>query len=128
MYADYIYYCSEFFGNKIDEKDFPRLAMRASEYIDYLTLGKAKKYTKDDQVKKACCAIAEQYAALEMVAESVLSGEIASESVGEHSVTYRSSADTSAQAKAQCKEAASRYLAETGLLYRGIGKCTHRIP
>lgn len=148
IYADYDYYVNSYFGNSIQEGDFPRLALRASQYIDYITQGKAKKLAavglEDDSdaltsVKMCCCALAEQYQAVDTakaLAQKNLSAgmedgaEIQSETVGSWSRSYRSGGD-SAQAAAQAAEAgkaallstARQYLAQTGLLYRGGGCC-----
>lgn len=66
VYADYEFYKTEYFGVAISEADFPRLARRASSYIDYITMGRASGYSVDDAVKMACCAIAEEYQLPEM--------------------------------------------------------------
>ena len=42
-YADYTYYTDTFLGTAVKESDFPRLALRASSYLDYYTMGKAAK-------------------------------------------------------------------------------------
>ena len=41
VYADYDFYTNEYFGRAISEDDFPRLALRGSQYIDYITQGRA---------------------------------------------------------------------------------------
>ena len=50
IYADYEFYKTEYFGVAISEADFPRLARRASSYIDYITMGRASGYSADDAV------------------------------------------------------------------------------
>ena len=39
-YADYTYYAGIYMGS-VSEEDFPRLAVRASSFLDYYTMGKA---------------------------------------------------------------------------------------
>lgn len=136
VYADYAYYINHF-SPYVSESDFPKLAERASSYLDYYTRGKAAGYTADDAVKLACCALAEQYqlidsarSAAKKALETAASagGELQSQSVGSWSRTYRSGGDSAKQATeaAQAAQAAlaavaRQYLAHTGLLYRGRG-------
>jgi hypothetical protein len=47
-------------------------------------------------------------------------GEISSESVGSHSVTYRSGLAQADSLEAVMRKAVTAYLATTGLLYRGV--------
>lgn len=127
MYADYTYYTDAFYGNVIDEDSFPRYAMRATEFIDYFTMGKAKDNQDLDAVKKCCCALAEQYSAINAAriaaaAKVTEDGIIASESVGSHSRSFRSGADGQqavTEAEKELTNIARRYLLPTGLLYRG---------
>ena len=125
IYADYSYYTGTYYGNMIPEADFMRCAARASDYIDRLTLDRASAYVEahpeDEKVKKACCAAAEQYYMIGIARENAAAdgGEIASESVGSHSVTYRSAAESEANLEAVLHKAVTSYLATTGLLYRG---------
>ena len=130
-YADYGFYVTKYYGSQLDEDSFTRLALRASDYINYITFGKAEKLKDDDPnmvaVKKCCCALAEQFAAVEKARAAVVStirsdGEIQSETVGAHSRTFRSGADTAqtvAATQAELGNIAKRYLLPTGLLYRG---------
>lgn len=142
MYADYEFYTDEFFGVAISYDDFPRLSSRASDFLDYYTRGKAAKVPESDTVTllalaKACCAVAEQMQIDDrnkeiaaMVSASALAsgtGEIKSETVGSHSVSYATSADYGRgsaanalrDARAAYADIASVYLVNTGLLYRG---------
>lgn len=144
IYADYDYYLNEYYGRAIQAKDFMRLALHGSQYIDYITRGRASARGDLEAVKMCCCALAEQYqgidAAVELARESLAAGaadggvEVSSETVGSWSRTYRSRgeiAQAAAQLSAQAEEAgrsalldtARRYLAPTGLLYRGGGRC-----
>ena len=134
-YADYSYYTTTYGGNAISSSDFTRLAERSSDYIDYLTFGKAKTMDDDDRVKKCCCAIAEKIALLDSVQSAVTSGiasavenggEITSETVGEWSVSKKSGLSAAESAKSyqetvnkEMSNIARRYLLSTGLLYRG---------
>ena len=135
IYADYAYYTDEFYGDAIPEESFVRCAARASDYIDQITMNRAKDYValhpdKSGPVKKACCALAEQYMQIsEAKARTMVEGgEVASESVGGHSISYRSSIDTAAALEADLRKIVISYLGFTGLLYRGIPNVhtTHR--
>ena len=137
-YADYAYYTGTYLGNAISNTDFPRLSLRASDFIDYYTRGKAAKATDEAVVaalSKACCAIAEQMqidernraiaAQTATAALSSGSGEVKSETVGSYSVSYTTGADYAKAADTARAESAAygsialRYLSNTGLLYRG---------
>lgn len=134
-YACYMYYAATYGGNAISEEEFPRLAERASEFIDYLTFDKAKTMVDDDRVKKCCCAIAEKMALLDSANSAIRSGiesaianggEITSETVGEWSVSKKSGLSAAESAKSytdavnkEIGDVARRYLLSTGLLYRG---------
>jgi len=139
-YADYDFYKNEYFGASIEEADFPRLALRGSQYIDYITQGRAQARSQLEAVKMACCILAEQYQVIEMTqalaqkslgnALSSPEGELSSQSVGDWSKSYlsggdsaQSAANAAAAAQSELYAIAQRYLGMTGLLYRGIGRC-----
>lgn len=140
-YADFDFYKSMYGGTAIAEQSkFDAMALRASVYLDYITMGKAKNVPELEAVKLACCALAEQYqaiAALYAGASAAFEAESAgmqSQSVGSYSVTYRdpgdsarASMETAAELNNGLKTIAMQYLAHTGLLYRGGGfcGCTH---
>ena len=136
VYADYNYYTNIYWGNSITEENWPRMATRASAFLDYATMGRAQKHADMDAVKIACCAVAESYqiidsaqalanqsltASLESVTKS--SGELQSQTVGSWSKTYKSGGSSASEAlgvTANAQEtlmaAARMYLAGTGLL------------
>lgn len=123
MYADYEYYTSTYIGGALTEEEFVRAATRASSFLDYFTRGKAKDYT-GDELKMCCCALAEQYQIIENAqAQSVSGDELQSQTVGSWSKTYRSGTETAEAAREALAGIATRYLAHTGLLYRGGGCC-----
>lgn len=132
-YADYTYYSGTYMGT-VSEEDFPRLAVRASSYLDYYTRDKAKDNAELDAVKMCCCALVDVYKLIETAKElankdmtaGLSSDAIQSETVGGYSRTMRSGgegASSSLQAgldaKKQLAATAVEYLANTGLLYRG---------
>lgn len=141
IYADYGYYLNIYLGSVIAEDDFPGMAARSSRYIDYITQGRAAP-SGLDAVKLCCCALAEQYQIIEsakkLAVQSLECGigdgaEVQSETVGSWSRSYRAGGSSAAAALEAAEKAgdsalyqtAQRYLAHTGLLYRGGGrKCS----
>lgn len=138
-YADYEYYTNTYFGTAITEEEFPKLAARASTFLDYYTQGRASHNPELDALKMACCALSEQYKTIDtaqMLAQKSLSysmesngPEAASETVGSWSKSYRSGGESAAAAVASAENTKQElanivklYLAGTGLLYRG-GRC-----
>lgn len=119
-YATYDFYVDSYYGDTLTPENFDKYASRASDYIDRITMGRAAGYVKDDAVTKACCAIADQIFRISEAKTRVAAGEIASEHVGSHSVTYRSYAEIITSLEAELANLAAVYLANTGLLYRGI--------
>ena len=63
-YADFAYYSGTYMGT-VSEENFPRLAVRASSFLDYYTLNKAKDNADLDAVKMCCCALVDKYAVIE---------------------------------------------------------------
>lgn len=140
-YADYEYYTTTYLGTAIDEANFPRLALRASTFLDYYTQGRAAQNPDLDALKMACCAVAEQYQSIDLARKAALNalqnsanvgegGELQSQSVGSWSKTYRSGGESAQQALSSAQTAkvslaavAQQYLGATGLLYRGRGCC-----
>lgn len=131
VYANFSFYENYFLGNSISEADFPRLALRASHFLDYYTLGRAKKFPDLENLKMACCAIAEKYQVAEMAQKAALEslsdgGNLKSESVGSYSVSYQTASEKAQGANQAVIDAqnevvatARQYLVGTGLLYRG---------
>ena len=109
-YADYAFYSTIYRGKPIPDCDFGYYAERASEIIDFRTLGKAKTYTADDSVKKACCAV------VECLYAASATSNIKSESIGNYSVSYADSPSNQTLITSKL----NLHLALTGLLYRGI--------
>ena len=139
-YADYKYYTEKYLGTAIQEADFPRLALRASMYLDYYTQNKAQDHIELDAIKMACCALAEQYQIIDTaqalanksLTSSVASAEaneLQSQTVGSWTKSFRSGGDSAAsaisalnEAKGQLNRIVQENLAATGLLYR-VRRC-----
>lgn len=86
-YCDYYFYTKKYLGNVIAEADFPRLIKRASKEFDYLTrdrltvnvdgdivrteCGVLVDEKMADDVKEACCRIAELIGEIELYEKSI---------------------------------------------------------
>ena len=135
MIADFTFYTGTYYGDIIENDiEYAKFATRADAYLEQYTMGRY-----DDQnlpedvvtaVKMAQCAVAEVCKSADVqkaaIAESMGAGTLASETVGAHSVSYRSGADIKASAEMEIQSLINRYLGMTGLLYRGIS-CIRRI-
>lgn len=142
VYADYEYYFGTYMG-AVSEEDFPRLAVRASSFLDYYTQGRAADNADLDEVKMCCCALVDNYAVIDAaqtlatkkLAKAAVCGanEAKSETVGAFSRTLATSGEAALSAlnaadgaKKLLAATCNEYLAHTGLLYRGrrCGGCT----
>jgi len=122
VYADFDFYTDTFGGTAIAAADFYALAIKASREIDYLTFDRAVEVIEADtdtdlieKIKLATCAVAEV-----VQEQNTQPGVIQSEKVGSYSVTYAGNASALLSSEAQRSLAAKRYLARTGLMYRGF--------
>ena len=140
VYADFAYYSGTYMGT-VSEENFPRLAVRASSFLDYYTLNKAKDNADLDAVKMCCCALVDKYAVIEaaqalamknLANSAANDAEVKSETVGSYSRTMATGGESALSAlsatdgaKKLLAETCMEYLAHTGLLYRGGGcRCT----
>ena len=130
-YADFAFYREVYLGTAIAEADFPALAGKASAYVDYVTLGRAKTAAGEaaEAVRLAVCALSEVMQdgqALSAVSAST-DRPLASETVGGWSRSYGSRAVSGQDLQlleSRKREAAAIYLAPYGLLRaRGYGPC-----
>lgn len=110
---DYAFY--QTLGGQLSEEEFRRLCWRAWAYLEALTLGRVGGTLPTpaaERVKRACCALADEYAAQER------GGELSGASNDGYSETYAGSGRTWGQ---RLYDAAAIHLAPTGLLYAGMG-------
>ena len=133
VYADYTYYSGAYMGT-VSENDFPRLAVRASSFLDYYTMGKVASRADLDAVKMCCCALVDKYAIIEAAQTAAMknlataagAAEVKSETVGSYSRTLATGGESALSAlnatdgaKKLLAATCNEYLAHTGLLYRG---------
>lgn len=118
-YADYKFY-TESFGNVVPEADFPRLAERASDFVDLMTSdrlvdGLPKNEHSQKRIKKAVCSLAELMYQIELAEKNAINqasanvtdtntggkstGIITSVSSGSESISYATPQQIGAGAK-----------------------------
>lgn len=119
-YTDFEFYATTYHGNVVLEADFPRIADRASDFLDVITFDRLADSLPSDEraatkVQKAVCAVAEKLYELELAEKQAnaaalagassgtsggaTSGVIASRSAGSESISYASLSDTASGAK-----------------------------
>ena len=121
MISDYDFYQTEYFGKLLTSEEFPEYATRADAWLSELTYNR---YCSPDlsesqlkAVKMAECAVADLWYQLQT--EQASNPSISKETVGSHSVTYRTGTEAASSWAARIYDTAARYLMTTGLLYRG---------
>lgn len=110
VYADYAFYTGTYKG-QLAAADFDRVSVTAGAALEQLTMGRSAAHADDEIVQLAFCAVCDATAQNER-------GELASQSVGSWSKTYKT---TDKSAEQRLYDAVFPYLSATGLLYRGIG-------
>ena len=109
MYADFEFYFTKYDPDtELSRDEINKFLVRANIYLEGLFL-RPPAEPVDDRIKYAACEIADMYL------DNALSENIASESNDGYSVSFDKSVSTQSKAYA----IAWRYLANTGLLYRG---------
>lgn len=118
-YADYKFY-TESFGNVVPEADFPRVAERASDFVDLMTSdrlvdGLPTNERAQKRIKKAVCSLAELMYQIELAEKNAISqasagatdmnvgrkstGVVTSVSSGSESISYATPQQIGASAK-----------------------------
>lgn len=77
-YTDYEFYKTSYFGSVVPETDFPRLAERASDFVDTMTFdrlvdGLPTNERSQKRIKKAVCSLAELMYQLELAEKNATS-------------------------------------------------------
>ncbi|MBR1677322.1 MAG: hypothetical protein IJ706_10975 [Clostridia bacterium] len=122
-YAEFSFYQTEYLGDRItDESTFNRLALRASERLDYFTFGKIDGSDVSDSVRLAVCSMADILFWEEKRKNAHEGRELASESNDGYSVSFASASDTERQGLTdrQLYQAAYVYLSQSGLMDFGV--------
>ena len=126
VYADYTFYANTYLGTAIAPADFPRLILRASAVINNLCYGRAASVMESteeadaetqEKIQLATCAVAEQ---LQVLSKTENGGEVASERVGNHQVTYVQNPTSQMSDEAKIAKEAKVFLGDTGLMFAGF--------
>ena len=120
-YADYEFYATSYFGSVVPEADFPRLAERASDFVDTMTFdrlvdGLPENERSQKRIKKAVCSLAELMYQIELAEKNATNaaasgtstttgsggsttGIVTSVSSGSESISYATPQQIGASAK-----------------------------
>ena len=120
-YADYEFYTTSYFGSAVPETDFPRLAERASDFVDTMTFdrlvdGLPTNERSQKRIKKAVCSLAELMHRIELAEKNAANaaasgtstiigsggsatGIVTSVSSGSESISYATPQQIGASAK-----------------------------
>lgn len=120
-YADYDFYTTSYFGSVVPETDFPRLAERASDFVDTMTFdrlvdGLPTNERSRKRIKKAVCSLAELMYQIELAEKNATNaaasgasttigsggsttGIVTSVSSGSESISYATPQQIGASAK-----------------------------
>ena len=139
-YTDFEFYATTYHGNVVPEADFPRIADRASDFLDVITFDRLVDGLPSDEraatkVQKAVCAVCDKLYQLELADKQALSaaaggtsssgpggatsGVITSRSAGSESISYASPSEMANGAKtwSAVYQAAGDEEATNNLLY-----------
>ncbi len=117
-YADYDFYINNYGGNLIPSENFDFWARKSTQYIRTNTFGNIDETQSIiESVKMCCCEIADQLYSQDKRKNRQ---GITSEKVGEHSISYESAEAINKAEKEILKQILIVWLANTGLLYRGL--------
>lgn len=80
-YADYEFYTTSYFGSVVPETDFPRLAEKASDFIDMMTFnrlvdGLPENERSQKRIKKAVCSLAELMYQIELAEKNATNAAV----------------------------------------------------
>lgn len=80
-YADYEFYTTSYFGSAVPETDFPRLAERASEFVDTMTFdrlvdGLPTNERSQKRIKKAVCSLTELMYQIELAEKNATNAAV----------------------------------------------------
>ena len=123
VYATYQYYKTEYYGETIPEKAFPRMIAKASQYIDNFTFGRITEGDVETFPSISACECEMAEIICKAQTNNMSGKEIKSESTDGYSVTYvteRVDGETEESAmRRKLYALAEVYLMNTGLLYLG---------
>lgn len=121
IYADETFYCSEYLlGRKpVISSDFLFYARQASQVIDAYTFDRLKDVEDvPEEVKMCCCELAE--AGYRREKQQREAGGKTSEKIGTYSVSFGSAQEIASAVSQELRSIVMKWLANTGLCYRGV--------
>lgn len=126
--VDYKFYTNTYEGSSIPESSFNNFALIANTYVNKNTFNRITEEKVDNFVKYCICEIAELLYSQEKKKNTIMENKIvSSETVGPHSKTYVNNSSyidkdilTESELETKIYKICYRYLATTGLLYRGF--------
>lgn len=120
VYADEKFYNEAYLCGKsaVITSDYEYFFREASLMINQYTFGNIDPENIPQAVKMCCCELAESIFSRDMILSK--NNGISSESVGGWSVNYASSSDVNSEFKKAVKNIIFKWLADTGLLYKGV--------
>lgn len=111
--VDYAYYVETYRGSAIPQSSFDEMAERSKEYVESKVFQPILP-EHEDVLRRSVCKVAEV-----IYLERDGGGGVASETVGPHTITFKSQADR-LSFEARLDYSIKVYLTKTGLLYRGL--------
>lgn len=86
-YTDYDFYKTSYFGNTVPETDFPRLAEKASDFVDNMTFdrlvdGLPENERSQKRIKKAVCSLTELMYQIELAEKNATNAAVSGTSTG----------------------------------------------
>lgn len=130
--VDYKYYKETYGGSSIPESSFKKIAIKASEKINYYTQDRINEDNITDKIRNTTCEIAELLFEQESLKEKLINydetnKEVASETLGPRSVSYVNKSSQQANLIKSKEELEKdiykicyQSLVHTGLMYRGF--------
>ena len=125
--VDYSYYNKIYEDSSIPESSFKKYSLIASSKVNYYTSNRIDKTKLDDNIRNTTCEIINLLVEQEkLIAKLNDDKEVASETVGPHSITYVNKSSlqaqkilSSAELEKECYQICYNHLVHTGLMYRG---------
>ena len=125
--VDYDYYSDTYEGSSIPESSFNQMTIEASAYVNKCTFNRIDSSILDNNIKNCTCEIIELLYSQKIKKDKIENDKIvASETVGPHSKSYVNNTSmieknilSDVELDNKCYKICYRYLAFTGLMYRG---------
>ncbi len=132
--VDYEYYKETYEGSSIPESSFKKMAIKASEKLNYYTQDRISEDNIADKIRNTTCEIAELLFEQESLKEKLINydetnKEVASETLGPRSISYVNKSSQQANLIKSKEELEKdiykicyQSLVHTGLMYRGFNR------